>query len=147
LQNSEDEWVTRSLEAGIKSGFFIGLFEAALSHSWATSNLEPGYYLLNFNGKFANKRWLDQENMVAALGPMYERAHETIVSETAISNFGIHNGERLMENWYHWGKETAWGGDHVDVGDFDPGGFGVDRRSAGDSDGDLRVVVFRKFDF
>lgn len=77
--------------------------------SWATRNLEPGYYLLNFKGKFANKQWAVQENMISALGAMYERAHETIVSETVISNFGIHGGERLMESWDHWGKETDQG--------------------------------------
>jgi hypothetical protein len=115
--------------------------------SWATRNLEPGYYLLNFNGKFASKKWADQESLTTALGPMYERAHENVVSEAAISNFGVHNGERLLENWYHWGKETDSGGGRVFVGGFDSDGFRVSRFSPGDSNDRLRVVVFRKFDF
>jgi hypothetical protein len=115
--------------------------------SWATKNMEPGYYLLNFNGKFANKKWSDQEGLTTALGSMYERAHENVVSETVISNFGVHNGERLLENWYHWGKETDSGGGRVCVGDFGSDGFDVAGYSPGSSHDRLRVVVFRKFDF
>ncbi|MFA6537067.1 MAG: hypothetical protein WCT18_01570, partial [Patescibacteria group bacterium] len=74
---------------------------------WATKTLEPGYYLLNFNGKFDSKKWSEQENLITGLGPMYERAHEFVVGETVLSNFNIHNGERLLENWYHWGKESS----------------------------------------
>jgi len=114
---------------------------------WATKTLEPGYYLLNYKGPFASKTWNDQESLTAGLGPMYERAHEFVVSETVISNFSVHNGERLLENWYHWCKETDSDGYRVYVGYFDSDGFAVAFYSPGFSYGGLRVVVFRKFDF
>lgn len=114
---------------------------------WATKTLEPGYYLLNFNGKFAGKTWTDQKNLIPQLGPQYERAHEFVVGEAVLSNFSVHNGERLLENWYHWGKEADSDGDRVCVGGFGSDGLGVNDYSPDDSVGFLRVVLFRKFDF
>lgn len=114
---------------------------------WATKTLEPGYYLLNYNGKFASKKWSDQEILIAEMGSLYERAHEFVVGETVLSNFSIHNGERLLENWYHWGKESDSDGLRVCIGCFGSRGLCVSCDSPGGSDGLLRVVVFRKFDF
>jgi hypothetical protein len=71
---------------------------------WADKNMEHGYYLLNFNGKFADKKWRRQEELKVKEGHVYERAHEFVVAETVISNFSIHGEERLLEDWYHWGK-------------------------------------------
>jgi hypothetical protein len=119
-----------------------------IENSWATKTLEPGYYLLNYNGKFASKTWPDQEGLITELGPMYERAHEFVVGETILSNFNIHNGESLLENWYHWGREeTGTLGDRVIIGRFDSNGLEVSYWSPGDLRSPLRVVIFRKFDF
>jgi hypothetical protein len=115
---------------------------------WANKTLEPGFYLLNYNGKFANKTWMDQEGLITELGPMYERAHEVVVAETILSNFNIHNGECLLEDWYHWGKEeTGSHGDCVIIGRFDSNGLDVSYWSPGDLRSPLRVVLSRKFDF
>lgn len=115
---------------------------------WATkTNIEPGYYLLNFNGKFADKNWDTQERLIGELGPVYKRCHEFVVSETVLSNFRIHNNEKLLENWYHWGEEFVSDRDRVAVGGFDSRGFNVRNGTPSDSNGILRVVVARKFDF
>jgi hypothetical protein len=115
---------------------------------WTNKKLEPGYYLLNYNGKFANKTWMDQEELITESGPMYERAHEFVVGETILSNFSIHNGECLLEDWYHWGKEeTGSNDDRVLIGRFDSNGLEVSYWSPGDLRSPLRVVLFRKFDF
>lgn len=114
---------------------------------WADKNLEPGYYLLNFNGKFADKKWDKQEELIAKEGVVYERAHDFVVAETVISNFNTHNEERLLENWYHWGEETGSNDNRVCMGSFGSRGFFVGFHSPDDSDGLLRVVLSRKFDF
>ena len=116
---------------------------------WADKNLEPGYYLLNYNGKFASTKWNDQESQIAStFGVQHERCHEFIVGETILTNFNVNGGERLLENWYHWGKESDSDGNRVGVGGLGSGGLsGVRRCSPGDSDSHLRVVVLRKFDF
>jgi hypothetical protein len=115
---------------------------------WTNKKLEPGYYLLNYNGKFANRTWTDQEGLITELGPMFERANEFVVGETILSNFNIHNGECLLEDWYHWGKEeTGSHDDRVLIGRFDSNGLEVSYWSPGDLSSQLRVVLFRKFDF
>lgn len=115
---------------------------------WTNKRLAPGYYLLNYKGKFANKTWMDQEELIAESGPMYERAHEFVVAETILSNFYIYNGECLLEDWYHWGKEeTGAHDDRVLIGRFDFNGLEVSYWSPGDLSSPLRVVLFRKFDF
>jgi hypothetical protein len=114
--------------------------------SWATQVLQPGYYLLNFNGKFRDENWDTQSSHIDELGPLFVRCHETLVSEIVFSNFHIFGGERLLENWYHWGKELTSGGRRVRVGDFGSNGFRVGYCSPGRSGGVLRVVVARKFD-
>jgi hypothetical protein len=119
-----------------------------MENFWTIKTLEPGYYLLNYNGKFANKTWMEQEELITELGPMYERAHEFVVGETILSNFSIYNGECLLEDWYHWGKEEP--GSHDDrvlIGRFDSNGLEVSYWSPGDLRNQLRVVLFRRFDF
>jgi len=119
-----------------------------MENFWTNKKLAPGYYLLNYNGKFGNKTWMDQEELIAESGPMYERANEFVVAETILSNFYIHNGECLLEDWYHWGKEeTGAHDDRVLIGRFDSNGLEVSYWSPGDLRSPLRVVLFRKFDF
>jgi hypothetical protein len=115
---------------------------------WTNKKLPPGYYLLNYNGKLGNETWMDQEELITGMGPMYERAHEFVVAETILSNFKIHNGECLLEDWYHWGKEeTGAHDDRVLIGRFDSNGLEVSYWSPGDLRSPLRVVLFRKYDF
>lgn len=115
---------------------------------WATkTNIEPGYYLLNFNGKFADKHWGRQESLIGELGPVYKRCHEFVVSETVLSNCRIHNSEKLLENWYHLGEESSSDGNRVVVGGFDSRGFDVGNDAPLTSSDQIRVVVARKFDF
>lgn len=115
---------------------------------WATkTNIKPGYYLLNFNGKFADKNWDTQERLIGELGPVYKRCHEFVVSETVLSNYRIHNSERLLENWYHWGEEFGSDRNRVAVGRFGSSGFIVSDDTPSHSGDLLRVVVARKFDF
>jgi hypothetical protein len=115
---------------------------------WATkTDIEPGYYLLNFKGQFADKTWDVQEELINKLGSAYERAHEFVVKEAVLSNFRINHGERLLENWYHWGKEIDSGRYRVDVGYFGSDGFFVGYGTPSSSNDLLRVVVARKFDF
>jgi hypothetical protein len=114
---------------------------------WATKMIEPGYYLLNFNPKFRNQNYETQDRSIAALGDVYERAHEFLVMESALSTFIILNSERLLENWYHWGVELDSDCDRVRVGSFDSRGFGVFSATPFLSASYLRVVLARKFDF
>ena len=42
---------------------------------------EPGYYLIEFNGRFGQTTWRRQEEAIRALGPRFQRAHEAMVTE------------------------------------------------------------------
>lgn len=115
---------------------------------WANKKyIIPGYYLLNFNGKGADQNWDSQERLITDLGSVYERCHEFVVTETVLTNFRANRGERLLGNWFHWGKEFDSDRDRVRVGGFDSDGFVVDSSTPSRSGGILRVVVARKFDF
>lgn len=112
---------------------------------WATEGFEPGYYLIDFNGRFDRTSWSNQENAIAKLGFEFERAHEAIVTEAAFRIFEA-TGERLLSNWYHWGRSLVSNGDRVYVGHFDSEGWFVDNYlpECGGYDG-LRVCLLRKF--
>ncbi|HBI97130.1 MAG: hypothetical protein US83_C0007G0030 [Candidatus Falkowbacteria bacterium GW2011_GWC2_38_22] len=115
---------------------------------WATkTNIEPGYYLLNFNGKFADKNYYTQERFIRELGPVYKRCHEFVVSETVLSNYRVCNKERLLERWCHWGEEIDSDRRRVTVGGFDSDGLRVGGEFCARSYDILRVVIARKFDF
>ena len=114
-------------------------------NAWATQKFEAGYYLIDFNGRFPRTHWDRQGEEIAKLRN-YERAPEAAVAEAVITNFKVHDGERLLENWYHWGNFLSSGVYRVYVGFFDGGGLLVhgDHPSVGDFDY-LRVCLLRKF--
>lgn len=112
---------------------------------WATQAVEPGYRLLDFNGRFASMTWQRQEDEIAKLGIDYERAEGQAVAEACLSIYMIGGKkERLLRDWYHWGRLLAAGGGHVGVGRFGSRGWGVGNFWRGvDSSSGLRVVLSR----
>lgn len=112
---------------------------------WATQKPESGYHLTDFNGRWGRTSWQNQENEIKKLGSDYERTHEAVVSESILSIYQT-TQERLLENWYHWGKNRDSCGSRVCVGGFGQGGLDVDGYSPdwGGSDW-MRVCVSRKF--
>ena len=114
-------------------------------NAWATQKFEPGYYLIDFNGRFPRTSWNRQGEEIAKLSN-YERASEAAVGEAVITNFKVYDGERLLENWSHWGDCLVSVGYRVCVGVFDGGGLGVDYGHPSLDGGDrLRVCLLRKF--
>lgn len=112
---------------------------------WATQPVEPGYRLFDFTKRFVSTLWDDQGTAITQLGGNFERAEEQAVVEICFSNFLLsHNKERLMSNWYHWGRFRTAHGDHVCVGSFDQHGFIVDDYWIDYPIDVLGVVVARK---
>ncbi|MEK7203542.1 MAG: hypothetical protein AAB627_00485 [Patescibacteria group bacterium] len=115
------------------------------NESWAAEQFEPGYYLIDFNGRFSRTSWQNQENEIVKLGSEFVRAHEAMVTEAALCIFEA-TGERLLPNWYHWGRSLGSGGLRVRIGYFVSRGWYVDYyRSDWDGGGILRVCLLRKF--
>lgn len=93
---------------------------------WATQPVEAGYRLLDFSPRFRNTRWQAQEDVIRKLGDAFERAEEQVVSEACFSIYLIGGKkERLLSDWYHWGKLRSAGGCLVLVGAFVEFGFVV----------------------
>lgn len=113
----------------------------------AKTNIEAGYYFVNFRKNFSNKRWEEQEELIKGLGPNFERCHEFIVTEAVLSNFCLHNGEKLLEDWYHWGQELTSSNCRVGVGHFIPAGFEISEGKPNRSTVILGVVTSLKHDF
>ena len=113
--------------------------------AWSTKTPMPsGYYLLNFTGKFADVDWEGQNKLIHnIMEPVFERAHEFVVAEAIFSNYVI-NGERLLENWCHWGKESDSDGKPVRVGNFNTEGLVVASNKPIQHDANLRVVIVKK---
>lgn len=112
---------------------------------WGNKPIEAGYQLLDFSGRFGNIKWQPQEDEIAKLGDNFERAEEQAVAEACFT-FYLASGkkERLLKNFWHWGRLLTASGSRVDVGVFDEGGFLVGNDWDGCQDGLLRVVVSRK---
>lgn len=112
--------------------------------AWATEKPDSGYYLIDFMGRFSRTSWINQEAAIEKLGNEFERANERAVAEAIISIFQT-TGERLLEDWWHWGRSLDSDGGRVDVS-FPPAGLSVsdNRPDWGDNDW-LRVCVARKF--
>jgi len=126
--NKESNWWLESKEDG-----------------WATYKPQAGYYLINFRDQFGSLNWNQQEQEISKLGKEYERCHEAIFSEAIFTIFMV-NGERIAEDWYHWGVSLVSSGGRVRIGYFRAYGLGVDRGWYGYSYLGLRVALVRKFD-
>lgn len=112
---------------------------------WAMGKAAPGYYLIDFNGRFGRTSWANQRTAIEKLGPQYERADECMVAEAIISIFEL-TGERLLENWWHWGYLLTSHGSRVWVGRFSRLGLLVSRDQPDwDSHDLLRVSLAWKF--
>lgn len=112
---------------------------------WATEKFEAGYCLIDFNGRFGRTSWQNQEKAIQELGTEFERAHEAMVTEAALRIFEA-TGERLLGNWYHWGRSLDSFGLRVSVGRFDSRGWSVYDYPPDYGDLDLlRVCLLRKF--
>lgn len=118
----------------------------ASGNNWATEKFEPGYYLIDFNGRFGRTSWQNQKEAIAGLGSEFERAHEAMVTEGALRIFEA-TGERLLPNWWHWGRSLDSCGGRVSVGLFAPKDWHVHYyfRPVWDDDAFLRVCLLRKF--
>ena len=115
--------------------------------SWAKYKPQPGYYLINLRGQFNNMNWNEQEQAISKLGREYERCHETVFAEAILTNYLVNNGERITEDWYHWGISAASYGYRVCVGFLVALGLFVDDDWHVNSLHFLRVALARKFDF
>ena len=107
---------------------------------------EPGYYLIEFNGRFGQTTWRRQEEAIRALGPRFQRAHEAMVTEAALRIFEA-TGVRLLSWYYHWGRSVDFLSNRVYVGHFNVGGWSVGYGPPTYDGNDLlRVCLTRTFD-
>ena len=107
---------------------------------------EPGYYLIDFNGRFGRTSWPRQEQAIRTLGPQFQRAHEAMVTEAALRIFEA-TGARLLFWSYHWGYAVNYLSNRVQVGYFHAEGWCVDYTPAlWDRNDQLRVCLLRKFE-
>ncbi|MFA6081970.1 MAG: hypothetical protein WC773_00950 [Patescibacteria group bacterium] len=91
-------------------------------NEWACSSRSPRYHLLNFARNHTRNRWGDQPERCAK-GVV--RANEAVVTAVCFANCIVHNDERLLGEWYHWGWHGVSKDKHVAVGGFDRYGFYV----------------------
>lgn len=115
--------------------------------SWANQGVEAGYRLLDFHPSLKNMTWDAQSGEIAALADEgYERAEEQAVAEATFTIYlATGKKERVLRDWYHWGRQLTAGGRRVFVGLFDDDGFGVDYYWFDLHYDDLAVVLSRKF--
>ncbi len=107
---------------------------------------EPGYYLIDFNGRFGRTSWLSQEKAIRELVPQFQRAHEAMVTEAALRIFEA-TDVRLLTWYYHWGYSVDYLSYRVYVGRFRAEGWHVDYGNPlWDTHGLLRVCLVRKFE-
>ncbi|HDQ22817.1 MAG TPA: hypothetical protein ENN28_02460 [Candidatus Uhrbacteria bacterium] len=120
-----------------------------LEHSedkWASHKAQTGYYLINFRGQFSDMNWNEQEQEITKLGKEYERCHEAVFNETILTIFMVNNGERIAEDWWHWGISLDSFGNRVRVGNFDAHGLRVSSGWDDYSHRYLSVALVRKFE-
>lgn len=67
------------------------------------------------------------------------RAHEAVVAEAAFSVFRV-TGERLLDDWIHWGRFVPSVWSRVLVGLFDESGMNVSRKNPDCTEDWLGVV-------
>lgn len=112
---------------------------------WAKTPIEPGYRLYDFTKRYSSLHWDTQNQRIGDdLGDQFERAEEQAVAEICFSTFYQNKGERLLPNWYHWGRLQTAGGNRVYVGRFGRYGFDVCNGWGGYPGDILGVVVSRK---
>ncbi len=110
------------------------------------AKFEPGYYLIDFNGRFGRTSWPRQEKAIRELGPQFQRAHEAMVTEAALRIFEA-TGIRFLFWYYHWGRSVDFLSNRVYVGLFRAEGWFVDYAPPLlDSNGLLRVCLVRTFE-
>lgn len=112
----------------------------------ANQPIEAGYRLLDFTGRFRNMKWQTQEDEIVKLGASFERAEEQAVAEACFTIY-LTSGkkERLLKNWWHWGRFLTVSSNRVNVGNFDENGFNVNNYWNDNRSGCLAVVLSRKF--
>lgn len=112
---------------------------------WAVRGVQPGYYLVDLQGRFGLQSWQGQEESIQKeLGLDYERTDEHLIGEVALTTYLI-NCERPLENFSHWGTLSSYEC-RVFVGLFDRGGLRIGSYYPGLSDcTNLQVCVSRKF--
>ncbi len=107
---------------------------------------EPGYYLIDFNGRFGRTSWPNQEKAIRELGPQFQRAHEAMVTEAALRIFEA-TRLRLLFWCYHWGYSVDYLSNRVYAGFFHAEGWCVDYSPPlWDRNDLLRVCLVRTFE-
>lgn len=79
------------------------------------STFVPGYYLVDFHGRFGKTTWSDQETAIDRMGPQFVRANESVVVGMALSMKMIQGREPLADH-QHWGCSTDIHGGRIAVG-------------------------------
>jgi len=116
-------------------------------YPWAAETHEPGYYLIDFAGRWHGMDWYAQEDELAALKvTLMVRAPTSIVTEAAFAVFDTHN-ERMLSSWKHYGPlEDVEDGDDalcIATGCFYYDGWCVEEGDPTEVDEDYRVCVMR----
>jgi len=114
--------------------------------SWAKNSSAVGYVLVDVKGRFASKTWDQQAKLIVALGEQYERCDEHVFAEVIQTIFLTQRGERIAENWLHWGCSAASNGSQVIVGHFGRYGLHVSNGWDDYCNSSIRVAVSRKFE-
>ena len=115
--------------------------------NWENQSFQAGYYLLDFIGQYGNISWDDQEVEITKRGKEYKRCPETIFTEAVFTIFMVNNGERIAEDWWHWGLTKRSNGRRVFVGNFRKTGFYFSDARDNEPSRYQRVVILRKFDY
>lgn len=116
---------------------------------WTMRNPDAGYYLVNFQGQLGDMTWDVQDAWVAELGGQFERCNEAVFAEAIQTIFMVNDGERIAEDWYHWGATVTSSSDRrLVVGCFSATKkISIDGRTIDYRDDSIRVCVSRKWDF
>jgi len=118
---------------------------ASKEDGWATKKAIDTYHLVNFKHQFCDMEWQEQEDAIAKLGNLYQRTDERVFAE-AIQTIFMLTGQRIAEDWYHWGASLASDGSRVCAGRLDSGGLFVGCCWPDSSLSRLCASVVRKFD-
>ncbi|MFA5124572.1 MAG: hypothetical protein WC473_01950 [Patescibacteria group bacterium] len=113
---------------------------------WVKHQPASGYHLIDFKGRWVGHNWGQREAESQKPESLYERVNPAIFSEAILTNFMI-NGERLAEDWQHCSSVTDSFNWFVSVGFFHAYGLRVENHKHSRPSFDLRVCLFRKFDF